>query len=450
MLRNRTDGALALSLVLVAMGSAALLVTAQPAWAVNAADKGTARNLALEGMKLYQEGKPAEALKKLQAAQSLFDAPVHLLYIARCQTDLGMLVEAAETYRVLGRVELGADASEAFHEAKTEGQKELAALEARIPVLRIEVEPEGLQGASLTIDGASVSAAAIGADRPANPGRHEIQVSAPGYGPSVTTVTLHEGNRQPEVVSLTLQPAEPSGADEAGAGSSAAGLGFMVGLRIAGVVPAGQLDSNLDDGQYAAASDLALSDVVGGGAGLELHGGLRFARYYSVMVFGGAYALVPKPGADDLARFEVSDATGQPHDSDEVTTTAAWLNGGVGFTMEFPIRRVRAFAGAGLLAERLMLSQEVGAGSADACTVSRTYAGGSLRLGGGVLIPLVPLFGIAPYASLAMGTFSDASVNVTCDGSGIADDQYQTDGGFHTVTTVGVAGDFFFGGSRPR
>jgi hypothetical protein len=449
-LRNRTKGGLALSLVLVVMGSAALLVTTQPAWAVDAADKGTARNLALEGMQLYQEGKPAEALKKLQAAQSLFDAPVHLLYIARCQTDLGMLVEAAETYRVLGRVQLAGDASAAFHEAKTEGEKELGALEARIPVLRIEVEPAGLREVSLTIDGVSVSSAAIGADRPANPGRHEIEVSAPGYGSSGTTVTLREGNRQPELVSLTLQPVETGDGGETDAGPSAAGLGFMAGLRIAGVVPAGQLDSNLDDGQYAAASDLALSDVVGSGAGLELHGGLRFARYYSVMVFGGAYALVPKPGADDLARSEVSNATQEPHDQDEVTTTAAWLNGGVGVTMEFPIRRVRAFAGAGLLAERLMLSQEVGAGSADSCTVSRTYAGGSLRLAGGVLIPLVPLFGIAPYASMTMGTFSDANVNVTCDGTSIADDRYQTDAGLHTVTTVGVAGDFFFGGSRPR
>ncbi len=449
MSRNRTERALALSLVLVAVGGAALLVNLRPAWAVDAADKGTARNLALEGMNLYHEGKPAEALKKLQAAQSLFDAPVHLLYIARCQADLGMLVEAAETYRVLGRVQLGAEASEAFVEAKSEGEKELTALEARIPVMRIQVEPAGLQGVTVEIDGVSVSAAVIGADRPANPGQHEIAVSAPGYGRSATTVTLRESQRQPELVSLTLQRADGTGggADD---GPATDGLGFVAGLRIAGVIPAGQVDANLADGQYPDATDLAMSDVVGGGAGLELHGGLRFARYYAVTVFGGAYALVAKPGADDLARFDVSNAAGQPSDLDEVTTTAAWVNGGVGFSMEFPLRRVRAFAEAGLLVERLLLSHEVGTGSAHTCTVSRAYSGGGFRLGGGVLIPLLPWFGIAPYANVTAGAFTDADVNVTCDGSEIADTHYQTDAALHAVMTVGVAGDFFFGGSRPQ
>jgi hypothetical protein len=450
MSRNRTERALALSLVLVAVGGAALLAHPRSAWAVDAADKGTARNLALEGMKLYQEGKPAEALKKLQAAQSLFDAPVHLLYIARCQADLGMLVEAAETYRVLGRVQLAADASEAFQEAKTEGAKELRALEDRIPVMRIQVEPAGVQGVTLTIDGASVPSAVIGADRPANPGQHEISVSAPGYGTSETTVTLQAGERQPELVSLSLQPAPGPGGGDADDDSSADGLGFMAGLRIAGVIPAGQLDANPDDGQYPDATDLALSDVVGGGAGLEVDGGLRFARRYTVTVFGGAYALAPKPGADDLARYDVFNATGQPSDVDDVTTTAVWVNGGVGFAMEFPIRQVRAFAEAGLLAERLILSHEVSGGAAGSCTVTRGYSGGSVRLGGGVLIPLLPLFGIAPYANVSAGTFTDADVNAACGGGRSTDSQYQTDAAFHSMMTVGVAGDFFFGGSRPR
>ena len=450
MTRNRTDRAWALSLVLGVAGGAALVADARTAWAVEAADKGTARNLALEGMKLYHEGRPAEALKKLQAAQSLFEAPVHLLYIARCQVDLGMLVEAAETYRVLGQVQLEPEASEAFHEAKVEGAKELGALEARIPVMRIQLEPAGVQGVSLTIDGVAVPSAVVGADRPANPGQHEIAASAPGYTTSETTVTLQEGVRQPKLVTLTLQPGDGSADEGSTDGASADGVGFMAGLRIAGVVPTGELDANLADGQYAGDSDLTWSDVVGAGAGLELHGALRFARHYSVVLFGGAYVLASQPGGDDLARFELSQATGQQHDADEVTTTAAWLNGGVGMTLEFPVHRVRPFAEAGLYAERLLVAHELSTGAGTTCTVSRVYSGGGLRLGVGALIPLLPFFGIAPYANVAAGVLTNADVDVTCAGTSLSSTQYSTNAGLHAVATLGVAGDFFFGGSRPQ
>ncbi len=91
---------------LVARG--ALFVTAFDAAAENAADKATARKLATDGIELYQAGKYPEALDRLERAEALFDAPVHLLYIARTQSALNVRVEAAETYRKLVRVKLDA------------------------------------------------------------------------------------------------------------------------------------------------------------------------------------------------------------------------------------------------------------------------------------------------------------------------------------------------------
>ena len=83
----------------LALGIAALasvsLVQA-PALAQSAADKATARNLATAGIKLYQQQKFEEALDKLKRAQELYDAPVHLLYMARCYVKLNKLVEGAE------------------------------------------------------------------------------------------------------------------------------------------------------------------------------------------------------------------------------------------------------------------------------------------------------------------------------------------------------------------
>ena len=66
----------------------ACLLVAPAAFAQSAADKATARQLASEGIELYQKGSYAEALDKLERAEALFDAPVHLLYIARTQAKL--------------------------------------------------------------------------------------------------------------------------------------------------------------------------------------------------------------------------------------------------------------------------------------------------------------------------------------------------------------------------
>jgi Flp pilus assembly protein TadD len=96
---RRFGGASLLRLALVVAAGAATVVSSVPAQAQSAADKATARQLATQGIKLYGEGKYAQALDLLQRAQTLYDAPVHLLYIARCQHRVGQLVESAETYR---------------------------------------------------------------------------------------------------------------------------------------------------------------------------------------------------------------------------------------------------------------------------------------------------------------------------------------------------------------
>src|SRR5690606_33025978 len=98
-------GALAVALVLT-MSTAAV--------GQSAADKATARKLATEGIKLYQQGQFDDALDRLKRAQALYDAPVHLLYMARAQVKLGQLVEGAESYRRLVRTELDAKAPDVF------------------------------------------------------------------------------------------------------------------------------------------------------------------------------------------------------------------------------------------------------------------------------------------------------------------------------------------------
>src|SRR5688572_19890431 len=114
-----------------------VLLTPGPVLAQSASDKATARKLATVGIKLYQEQKFEEALDKLRRAQELYDAPVHVLYMARCQVKLGKLVEGAESYRRLVRTELEPNAPDVFQTAITDGEKELAEVEPRVPFLTI-------------------------------------------------------------------------------------------------------------------------------------------------------------------------------------------------------------------------------------------------------------------------------------------------------------------------
>ncbi len=187
---------------LVRVAAVALSVAA-PLSAQSASDKATARTLAEQGISLARAGKHAEAIEKLRRAQELYPAHVHLVYLARSQAATGQLVEAAESYHALLRLELGASPTTTSKKALDEGKGELAALEPRIPALTVHVEPAGVAGVELSIDGAAVSSAIIDVARPTNPGRHQLRASAAGYAPAQASADLREG--QQENVTLKLE-----------------------------------------------------------------------------------------------------------------------------------------------------------------------------------------------------------------------------------------------------
>ncbi len=289
---------------------------AGPNWAVaqSAADRATARQLATDGIQMFRQERFADALDKLERAQSLFDAPVHLLYIARCQAKLNRLVEAAEAYRRLIRVELSAQAPQTFKDAVSDAQKELPGIEPKVPSLRVEVLPSTAKDLHLTIDGEVVSTAVLGVDRPINPGSHIIEVSSKGQPPVSRRVEVPPSSKQ--VVKLELPTSSASGvgtgapsagggdaATEGTSGAVAAGgtsqtnqaagasgtkadsglrgaaakdesrqLKLVAGVDIAGVLPfAGKIDSQAGAGE---ADNRSISGRYGPGGGLELRAGL--------------------------------------------------------------------------------------------------------------------------------------------------------------------------------
>jgi hypothetical protein len=292
------------------------LCSAHPVLAQSAADKATARQLATQGIQQYQQGKNAEALDLLQKAEQLYDAPIHLIYIARAQAALGKLVEASETYRRLARIDLPAGAPQAFKDAISDAHKELPQLEPRIPSLRIDVNPSEAEGLKLKIDGEQLSSVVIGINRPTNPGRHLVEVAANGYESASSSVDLALGGKQTVSLRMKRKPgvALSVGASEAGATMSAAGTeassssssgyepgraksakvvpfdsGSQIVVGARGVIasPGGTLRLGGVDSQSIelngtgadkqAITDAPAKDRFKPGGGFEIHAGYRFA-----------------------------------------------------------------------------------------------------------------------------------------------------------------------------
>jgi hypothetical protein len=195
--------ALLLGLVLSAGASVSTVAPVANAQ-VSEADRRAARELFEQGYQLQQAGNYAPALEKFSRAQAVFSAPTNLLHIAECEAQLGLLVEAAETYRGLNNLVLPAGASPAFAAAQVQGRAELQQVEARIPKVRIEVTPPNAPNMAVTIDDQPMNVALVGEARPIDPGPHKIVVVAFGYNRVEKSIVIKE-KEPPQVVAFALQ-----------------------------------------------------------------------------------------------------------------------------------------------------------------------------------------------------------------------------------------------------
>jgi hypothetical protein len=292
-----------LSLAFAALVAASVTARTSEAQQVSEADRQGARDLWQQGYQLQQAGQYAEALDKFTRAQAVFSAPTNLLHMAECQAQLGMLVEAAETYRGLINLALPPNSPPAFGAAQTQGKAELQQVEARIPKVIIQVAPPNVQNLLVTIDGQPMNVALVGVERPIDPGQHKILVGAPGYVREERAVVIKE--KEPaKVVAFTLQPggtvvlaqpAPPMVNYPPGTviyqqypalqpyaipterpyvppkKKDYTNVGFLVGGRIGAAIPTGELS---EGGNST-------------GVGVDIEGYLRFAHKGLVGLYGG-------------------------------------------------------------------------------------------------------------------------------------------------------------------
>ena len=420
----------------------ACLLLASKTFAQSAADKAAARDLAIAGIKLHNQGEHKKALEKLQRAQRLFDAPTHLLFIARSQVKLGLLVEGSETYRELNRSQLGSDPPAAFVNAVNAGKKELPAVLPRIPKLTVEVEPSDVEGLEVFLDNQPISSAAIGVARPTNPGKHVVRVTAPGYKRQQKELKLDEGKTTSlkftlekgsgEASTSASQSDQPNDSED---GSSEGGqkersnVGFFAGARLLLSVPAGTLVKKGAPGTR----EFVASDVVGPGGGLELRGGIRLFQYFGVQVFVGAQSLA-------------SNGTVGLPDAAKTTGTTTMTQLGLGVVGGTPRGKFGGFGEVDLVARHSYSAPyEIPANaSLPGCEGEFTADGAGVRLAGGLRIPLGRSWQLSPFAGANLVSLSEVSF----DGCPpnletlTIDDERR---GVHSVFTLGVGIDWLLG-----
>lgn len=186
-------------------------------------DTAAAEALFMEGQRLFDEGKTAEACAKLEASLKLDRAIGTLLNTARCHAKLGKNASAWGEYREAAERAQKLDQ----HERADGARKEAAALEPTLSRLTIQAAatPKGFDVAR---DGVHLDVGALGVAVPIDPGRHEIIATAPGFDPWKGTVDVAAGGAKAEITIPALLPAKNV---EAAPGSESGG-----GVRIAGIV----------------------------------------------------------------------------------------------------------------------------------------------------------------------------------------------------------------------
>ena len=164
-----------------------------------------ARTLGIQGVQLADAGKCPEAIEKLKRAESLHHAPTILGRLGECQVTVGEVVEGTENLNLVVREPLAPTAPKVFFDAQTRAQKALTAATPKIAHLIIRLTPADVK-ASVAVAGKPVPAALIGAERPTDPGTHQVTATAEGYKPASATVTLAEGGHQDITLLLEKDP----------------------------------------------------------------------------------------------------------------------------------------------------------------------------------------------------------------------------------------------------
>jgi hypothetical protein len=207
-----------------AAGQAQPSQSSQPPAAGHKRDPSAAEALFRDARHLMAEGKYAEACPKLVESEGLDPATGTVLNIADCEEKLGNLATAWENWhRALDELSAG-------DERIKLAEQHAAALEPRLPHLRLHLGPNAPPGTYARRDAVDLHEASFDVPLPVDPGQHDLTFLADGYQAATQKVSLTEG--QTLTVEVAPGPLIPPG--QGGAVSPASSS-----LRVAGWITAG-------------------------------------------------------------------------------------------------------------------------------------------------------------------------------------------------------------------
>ena len=183
----------------------------------SASDTALARTLGSEGVQLADAGNCAAAIEKLDRAEKLYHAPTILGRLGECQVQVGKIVAGTENLQRVVREPLAPKAPKAFVDAQARAQKVLDNSLPKLAKLKIHVEAPPGTNLSVTQDGEPVSSGALDLDRPADPGPHKVEASAPGFRTAHGETTLAEGGSGQINLRLDPDPNAPAATAPPGA-----------------------------------------------------------------------------------------------------------------------------------------------------------------------------------------------------------------------------------------
>jgi hypothetical protein len=214
---------------------------ARPGFAQTPEERAGARAAADQGFDAFERGDWAGALDLFGRAESLVHSPVHQLFLARSQAKLGRLIEAQEAYLRVLRDTLPANAGAAARQAQQEAERELAALEPRIPFVTVEVEgASSAEKLEVLQDGRLLPPALVGVARPLNPGEHTWQARSGSRHSESEKRTVQAGSKLK--LKLRLPEAEIELVPQQGTSAASPALAGQPPAALAPGAPAAELE----------------------------------------------------------------------------------------------------------------------------------------------------------------------------------------------------------------
>ncbi len=257
------------------------------------AQSANAEALFLEGRAAMARGEYKTACSRFSESHRIEPAVGTRLNVALCKEKLGLLLESIGHYQaVIEKL----DASDRRHGI---AKRSVKSLQARLAQLTIRFAPGAPPGTQVIRNGVVVTSSQIGVATKVDPGKHDFQVTAPGYQGQRVTLTLAAGGTE----EVALSPGAPG----------ASVLDGVDGVTDGSVKTASHQVTPDGAAQPQAGATLASTTLAGDELGSEATGGWQRPAGYVAGGIGIASLIVGGvTGAMTLDKKAVLDANTNP------------------------------------------------------------------------------------------------------------------------------------------